>query len=650
MMPNGNKRDRIYTREGLEAFNLLEHPVWVFDIEEKGMWWANDSALVLWNADTLESLLQRSFSEDMSEATERRLAEYLVKFRKGGTVQEQWTLYPQGKGATTVPLTLSGIRIENGRLAMMAEGILDTCQEQVDKESLRGVEMLRHLPVAVCQFDMEGRVMYQNPESFELFGSSVEESESNDENPFISRFKDEALGKKALKAVSKGCRDYCIEAQQHTKKGLRWFSISLKMSKDPVTSESVILYNARDITELIEAKRESEFFAVVAHEIRTPLHQVVGFLELLSQTELVGPQEEYVGLMQSSSMSLMSVINDLLDFTRIESGKLQLESIPFEVKGVMEGCQQVVLPRAKQKGVNLNCKIPVGLPVKLMGDPNRLRQILLNLLQNAVKFTHTGSITLAVSKVLVDNGTGRVQLRFEVEDTGIGISPEHQELIFQKYQQAGVSIASSYGGTGLGLAICKSLVDAMGGTISLESDLGRGTKFSFDIAFDVPVKNVEPAEEKLDSDADIIKGLHILVVEDNKMNQKVVTAMLRRMGHFSTVAENGAVGVEKIEKGGFDLVLMDVQMPVMDGIEATKQIRSRGWSESTLPVVGLTASYQPADRQYYRDIGMNDCIGKPVRINTLKKVLSDVKTFSSSTASNGETSCMEMLPPPLAVQ
>ena len=631
-------KEKIYTREKLDAFNLLEHPVWVFDIERTEMYWANESALEVWNADSLESLLSRSFADDMSEATEQRLNEYLVHFRKGESIQDQWTYYPKGK-ATTVRLTMSGIRIEDGRLAMLNEGVLPMCKEEIDKESLRGVEMLRHLPVAVCQFDLTGRIMYQNPESLNLFGPVDEAQFDPDEQlqnkdelscTFLSRFGDKILGNRALEAISMGAKDYNVEAQQITKHGMRWFSISLRRSKDPVSSNPIILYSARDVTEVVEAKKQadransekSEFLAVMAHEIRTPLHQVIGFVELLSQTQLAKQQSEYVSLMQSSSMGLMSIINDLLEISKIEAGKLKLESIPFEVKGVLDGCRQSIEPKVVEKGLLLKCSVPVGLPVKLLGDPNRLRQILLNLLQNSVKFTHTGGLKLAVSNVQEEEG-GKVRIRFEVEDSGIGISEDQQELIFGKYQQSNASIARSYGGTGLGLSICKSLVESMGGTIGLESRIGHGTKVTFEIPFVAATKPPDTVESKLEAVKDN-KSLYVLVVEDNKMNQKVVKAMLQRMGHTVALAENGAIGVEMIEKEQFDAVLMDVQMPVMDGIEATKLIRSKGICEASLPVIGLTASYQTADQQYYRDIGMNDCIGKPVRIKTLKKVLSDM--------------------------
>jgi CheY-like chemotaxis protein len=360
---------------------------------------------------------------------------------------------------------------------------------------------------------------------------------------------------------------------------------------------------------------------------------VIGFIELLHQTNMSSQQMEYLGLMQSSSLSLMSVVNDLLDYTKIQAGKLQLEYIPFDVRGVLNGCRQAIEPKTTEKGLTLQCKpVPVGLPAMLLGDPNRLRQILLNLVQNAVKFTKTGGITMSVTNVVQEQGGRRFRLRFEVEDSGIGISPEHREHIFRKYQQADASIARNYGGTGLGLAICKSLVEAMGGAIGLESEFGRGTKLFFEIPFGAPPTVAEPVQET-QADAEDLPSLRILVVEDNKLNQKLMKAMLQRMGHTVHVSCNGAIGVEDAEKESFDAILMDVQMPVMDGIEATKLIRRNGNCESVLPIIGLTASYQPADWQFYRDCGMNDCIGKPARIQTVRRILDDVVALSKATGS-----------------
>mmetsp|Transcript_16249 Transcript_16249/g.21370 ORF Transcript_16249/g.21370 Transcript_16249/m.21370 type:complete len:550 (+) Transcript_16249:213-1862(+) len=515
---------------------------------------------------------------------------------------------------------------------MLSEGVLPTVKEEIDQSSLRDVEMLRHLPVSACQFDSDGNIMHQNPEALHLFSGDNKTKDTNSISAsceFLRRFVDRKLGSHVLKEVQNG-NDYRLETQQHTNFGPKWFSIKVRRSKDPITAEDVILYSARDISEVIQAKKEaeklniekSEFMAVMAHEIRTPLHQVVGFIELLSKTSLTREQSGFVTLLQNSAVSLMSVINDLLDYTKLEAGKMNLEKIPFDTKGVVEGSLAVIERKAEEKGLTIRSDISSMIPEKIVGDPNRLRQILLNLLQNASKFTHDGSITISVNR-LKDDIDGRVVLRFVVEDTGIGICSDHRKQIFQKYQQACTSVARQFGGTGLGLAICKILAELMGGSIGVDSELGKGSKFWLEIPFELPPKKLSIISSPLDTEVVSSSHWRILVAEDNKVNQKMAVAMLNRMGHEAVIVENGQQALDALlnTESKYDLVLMDIQMPVMDGNEATKQIRANGLSHKKLPIVGLTADYRSGDEDYYRDIGMNNCIGKPVRMQKLKTIL-----------------------------
>jgi CheY-like chemotaxis protein len=363
--------------------------------------------------------------------------------------------------------------------------------------------------------------------------------------------------------------------------------------------------------------RFCETVAVMAHEIRTPLHQVVGSIELLATSGLDAEQTESVDTLQTSAHALMAIINDLLDFTKLEAGKMKLETIPFEVRGVLEGSVACVQPQLCEKGLNVSCRIDQGVPIRLMGDPNRLRQIVLNMLSNAVKFTSHGSVNIESKTMSQENGS--IRIRFMVADTGIGIPKEKCERIFDAYQQADVSVSRNYGGTGLGLAICKSLVENMGGEIGVDSVVGEGATFWCEIPFGLYAKPHAPEEKKADSDLNI-SGLEVLVAEDNKVNQKVVVKMLQRLGHHPTVVENGQECVTEITNSTkkYDIILMDWQMPVMDGIDATKEIRRKGYKMSDLPIVGLTASIQFLD---WFEIGMNDCLKKPVRMSDLKAAL-----------------------------
>ena len=617
---------RSYAQQDLEVFNLLQHPVWVFDLENKAMFWANTAAVKVWNAETLQELLARDFAHDMSDAADRRMKDYLIRLTRGEVTKEQWTFHPSGK-AVTLGVTGSAIRIDGGRIAGLAEAEIPDSRE-IDQSSTRGVEILRHLPLAVCQFDIEGTLLYQNPEALSVFGTPAQ---GDEQCMCLARFVDKELGKAALEKVQEG-NDYNVEAEQYTNAGPKWFNVSLRKSRDPVTSESVIIYSARDITEICQARKDttqanlkSEFMAVMAHEIRTPLHQIIGYTDLLELTDLGAEQLDQVKMIQSSTGLLMAVINDLLDYSKLENGKLQLENICFATRGILQGCMAAMEGEAEEKGLKLHSRFSDDLPAELMGDPNRIRQILLNLLQNALKFTERGAITMTVSTVkgedLVDPALSR--LRFEVADTGIGIDPSRQAIVFEKYQQAHASVARNYGGTGLGLAICKSLSENMGGSITLRSEVGKGTTFIVEIPFVLPDKRIHteaaPKRRKCDEPTSI--GLRILVAEDNKVSQKMLRSMLHRMGHEVTIAENGQIAVDVLQKTDFDLVLMDVQMPVMGGIAATKQIRKLDQTKSKIPVVGLTASYQHSDLQYYLDVGMTDCLGKPVRLNILKRAI-----------------------------
>jgi signal transduction histidine kinase len=489
----------------------------------------------------------------------------------------QWTVFPNfGKeGPKTINCCFSGIRLDDDRVAFLVEATYVSThtgqKDAIDEITLRGLETLRHLPVAVRQFDKDGHIMDQNPEAMKLFGPPKEEEE------FLNRFEDRELGESVLRKVQEG-NDYQFEARQRTVDGTKWFSIKVRRVRDPVNaSENVIIYSARDVSDIMSRAKEeadrinmerSEFFAVMAHEIRTPLHQVVGFIELLARTKLDEEQVDFVTMLQSSTQSLMAIINDLLDFTKMEAGKFKLESIPFEARAVIKGCMAAISPQAEEKGLRISSDIARGIPVKLVGDPNRLRQILLNIVQNAVKFTKKGGVDMTAVR-LEDDKNGRVVLRFVVKDSGIGVAPDHLSRIFNPYQQADASVSRNFGGTGLGLAICDSLVGNMGGRIGVESDLGKSTSFWFEIPFERHQKNVNDITSRMAEEEpveDEMCGLRILVAEDNKVNQKVASHMLKRLGHFPTIVENGQLAVDEIEKNRhlYDLILMDIQMPIMD--------------------------------------------------------------------------------------
>jgi two-component system sensor histidine kinase/response regulator len=373
---------------------------------------------------------------------------------------------------------------------------------------------------------------------------------------------------------------------------------------------------------------KSEFLANMSHEIRTPMSAIIGFTKLALETEDINKQREYLTYIDTSSQSLLGIINDILDFSKIEAGKLDMESITFSLDEVSKKLSNLLSTKVKEKELALCIDINKNTPRYLLGDPLRLGQILTNLTTNAIKFTQEGVISIKIDKVAALENE-RIKLHFSVQDTGLGISQEVMPHLFDAFTQADGSTTRQFGGTGLGLAICKHLVQMMGGDIWVESQLGKGSAFHFTAVFAIQAEPIEPYEKiplpeksSLKTKTNNIKGACILLVEDNIFNQKVAQEIMEKKELVISIAKNGKEALRMVADSDFDAVLMDIQMPEMDGYEATQLIRKKP-KYNQLPIIAMTANAMSGDRDKCLAAGMDDYITKPIDaerlFTTLKK-------------------------------
>ncbi len=370
-----------------------------------------------------------------------------------------------------------------------------------------------------------------------------------------------------------------------------------------------------------EAK--SQFLATMSHEIRTPLTGVLGMADLLGETELTGRQRNYLASIKESGGFFLEILNDILDFSRIESGNLQVEAIDFRLKDVVEETVSLMRGKPETEGLSFEIFYSEDLPEGVNGDPARLRQVLLNLVGNAVKFTAMGKITVTVNAI--ESEASHYLFEFRVTDTGIGMTEEEMGHLFQPFTQVDSSISRQYGGSGLGLAICKRLVGLMGGTISVESARGQGSTFIFTILCRPLIHPL--AEKTADTnhrEYEATRQLDILIAEDNPLNQAILGQMLSSLGHQVELAEDGNQAVDLVKKGSYDLIVMDVRMPGVSGPEATRIIRAMRPPKSAIPIIACTADTLAEHIEQFKEEGMNDVVTKPFRKGDLLRAINRV--------------------------
>jgi signal transduction histidine kinase/ActR/RegA family two-component response regulator len=379
------------------------------------------------------------------------------------------------------------------------------------------------------------------------------------------------------------------------------------------------LRKARDLAESANAAK-GEFLANMSHEIRTPMNGIMGTLSLLEETGPNKEQQNYIDIAQSSANSLLNIINDILDFSKIEAGKLILESVTFNPIELVRETTNLLKVQMKGKSLTYEETFDETIPEHIKGDPVRLKQILINLISNAIKFTEKGTISIEVKRL--ENHSEKIGLHFSIKDTGIGIPEDKQATLFRKFTQADASISRKYGGTGLGLAICQELIHIMGGKIGVKSFMGMGSIFWFEVYFEQVTDSAAINESETLETPDyamLVKDKTIMVVEDNPTNQLVIESVLVKQGIKVVLADNGLHCLDSLKKYPVDLILMDIQMPEMDGLETTSKIRNghAGKANRTIPIIAVTANAMAKDEQECLEAGMNDYMSKPIQRDVL---------------------------------
>ncbi|RYU96287.1 PAS domain S-box protein [Emticicia agri] len=550
---------------------------------------------------------------------------FVAKPRLGITDTNEWTYITKDGSRITVELSITPLTDPQKKITGFVGIAKDITAKKIwerkimlSEERHRG--FFEHSQGLMCTHDLKGRFLTVNPAGAQLLGYSAEEYLQKSLFDLVPAEYADVVKAYLHQIKEQGYFKGLMKVQHRDGSFKTWMYNNIL--SELMDGEKYVIGNAVDMTdrilmekELIKAKVQAEqnahakdvFLANMSHEIRTPMNAIVGFANLLKDTLLNEEQAEYLSYIITSTENLLGIINDILDISKIESGHIVIEEIPFSIKEIVKTVRSILKNKATEKGLELDCRIDENIPEVLLGDPTRLNQILLNLANNAVKFTTSGSVNIIVEQnASTDTET---TIAFKVVDTGIGIPQDKIDMIFDRFTQANSDTTRKFGGTGLGLSISKSLVELQNGELWVESVPDQGSTFAFTLTY----KKVKDEVSKNKNGNNILlvsdKKVHVLLVEDNILNQKLALRVLEKFGFTSDLAANGRIATEKVRDNRYDIILMDLQMPEMDGYQATTFIRNE--LKDTTPIMAMTAHSLVGEKDKCIEIGMNEYITKP---------------------------------------
>ncbi|MFE5323062.1 PAS domain S-box protein [Paenibacillus sp. NPDC056579] len=584
---------------------------------------------------------------DFTHPEDTTLTEPLIRAMLKGTMTsyevEKRFLHKNGHAIWT-SLHVSLIRDEvNGKPLYFILQIIDNTKSKLAEQKLqesieRYTSLKKYNHDAIISFGLDGSIINGNQMAEQLSGYKIEE--------LIGASIGKLMGEEHLSSLLASSKDYSsVEKNINYIRHKDGRSVEVLVTLAPIIihSQNMGFYMiAKDMTEqkrlLVEKeaaektnKAKSEFLAMMSHEIRTPMNGVIGMTDLLLETALDSEQQEYAQIIKKSGSSLLTIINDILDFSKIESGKADIKEDPFSVRSVISETLNIIMPKALEKSLEITTSVGSAVPNIVVGDDTKLRQVLINLLSNAVKFTPNGAIAISVECVTqADKKT--VCLQFSIRDTGIGVPKEKVAHLFEPFYQVDNFMTRKTEGTGLGLAICKKLVELMSGTIWYEPCADpSGSTFMFTTRFhEYTDPEAMQDDRSTHSEMLLANSLNILIAEDNAVNQFVLKKMIEKLGYPSTIVENGKEVVEAAARDPYDIIFMDVQMPLMDGLEATSRIKNHASSKKSPFIVAVTAHAIKGDREKYMAAGMDEYISKPVSLEAVSAIIEKYLQLSTA--------------------